>query len=433
MKVLVVGGGGREHALAWKIARSPLVDEVLCAPGNAGIARVARCVPVSAGDLAGLRGLARAEAVGLVVVGPEAPLCAGLADLLRADGHKVFGPSAAAAVLEGSKAFAKQFMARHGIPTAEFQVFDSYDPLVGYLEGTEGPIVLKADGLAAGKGVLMCRSRAEALNAATHIMKEGAFGEAGRRVVAEDLLVGEEASYLAIVDGEQVIPLASSQDHKRLLEGDKGPNTGGMGAYSPAPVVTADMEQRVLEEVIHPTVKGMVAEGRPFSGLLYAGLMIVEGTPYVLEYNVRFGDPECQPLLLRMDEDLVPVLVAAAEGKMRSRELKWRPGATCCVVMASYGYPGAYEKGIPIGGLDDVEEDRSMVVFHAGTALAEGEEGPQVVTAGGRVLGITGYGRDVIVARDHVYKTMESIRWPGVVYRRDIAHHAVQRLREENR
>ena len=334
-------------------------------------------------------------------------------------------------MLEGSKAFAKQFMARHGIPTAGFQVFDAYDPLVGYLETVEGPMVLKADGLAAGKGVLMCRSRAEALNAATHIMKEGAFGEAGRRVVAEELLVGEEASYLAIVDGEQVVPLASSQDHKRLLEGDKGPNTGGMGAYSPAPVVTAEMEQRVLEEVIHPTVKGMVAEGRPFSGLLYAGLMIVEGRPYVLEYNVRFGDPECQPLLLRMDEDLVPLLVAAAEGTLRSRQMQWRPGVTCCVVMASYGYPGHYDKGIPIAGLDGVQEDRSMVVFHAGTALVEGADGPQVVTAGGRVLGITGYGQDVVAAREHVYKTMETIRWPGVVYRRDIAHRAVARLREE--
>lgn len=430
MKVLVVGSGGREHALAWKIARSSLVDEVLCAPGNAGIAGVARCVQVGAGDIDGIRELARVEKVGLVVVGPEVPLVAGMADRLREDGHLVFGPSSEAAALEGSKAFAKQFMARHGVPTARFEVFDAYGPLVAYLEGTEGPIVLKADGLAAGKGVLMCRSRAEALNGATHIMKEGAFGEAGRRVIAEDLLVGEEASYLAIVDGEKVVPLASSQDHKRMLEGDRGPNTGGMGAYSPAPVLTPELEQRVLDEVIHPTVRGMAAEGRPFSGLLYAGLMIVDGDPFVLEFNVRFGDPECQPLLLRLREDLVPLLVGSASGKLVPRKLAWRPGATCCVVMASDGYPGSYETGIPIRGLHKVEQSADLVVFHAGTAHVPAEEDLQVVTAGGRVLGITSYGEDIIEARDRVYKAMESIRWPGAVYRRDIGHRAVARLKE---
>ena len=432
MKVLVVGGGGREHALAWKIARSPLVDEVLCAPGNAGIGRVARCVPVGGGDIDRLRDLARGESVDLVVVGPEAPLVAGLADRLREDGVAVFGPSAAAAMLEGSKAFAKQFMARHGVPTAGFQVFDAYEPLVGYLEATEGPIVLKADGLAAGKGVLMCRSRAEALNAAARIMKENAFGEAGTRVVAEDLLVGEEVSYLALVDGHKVIPLASSQDHKRLLEGDRGPNTGGMGAYSPAPVVTPVMEQRILDEVIHPTVRGMVAEGRSFNGLLYAGLMIVDGEPMVLEFNVRFGDPEAQPLMLRLDEDLVPLLVAAAVGEMEPRKLRWRRGTTCCVVMASFGYPGHYDKGIPIRGLDEVVEDDSMVVFHAGSAAIDTPEGRQVVTAGGRVLGLTAYGTDIEDARNRVYQAIDTIRWPGVVYRRDIGHRAVKRLKEES-
>jgi phosphoribosylamine---glycine ligase len=430
MKVLVVGSGGREHALAWKIARSSLVNEVICAPGNAGIASVARCVQVGAGDIDGIRDLARTEAVDLVVVGPEAPLVEGMADRLREDGRLVFGPSAEAAALEGSKAFAKQFMARHGVPTAGFEVFDAYGPLVAHLEGREGPIVLKADGLAAGKGVLMCRSRLEALNGATHIMKEGAFGEAGRRVIAEDLLVGEEASYLVIVDGENVVPLASSQDHKRMLEGDKGPNTGGMGAYSPAPVLTHELEQRVLDEVIHPTVQGMVAEGRPFSGLLYAGLMIVDGDPFVLEFNVRFGDPECQPLLLRLREDLVPLLVASASGKLAPRKLAWRPGATCCVVMASDGYPGAYETGVPIRGLHKVEESSDLVVFHAGTALVPADDGPQPVTAGGRVLGITSYGEDIIEARNRVYKAMEPIRWPGAVYRRDIGYRAVARLKE---
>ena len=430
MKVLVVGSGGREHALAWKIARSPLVDEVICAPGNAGIASVARCVQVGAGDIDGIRELARVEHVDLVVVGPEVPLVEGMADTLREDGRLVFGPSAAAAALEGSKAFAKQFMARHGVPTASFEVFDAYGPLVAHLEGTEGPIVLKADGLAAGKGVLMCRSRLEALNGATHIMKEGAFGAAGRRVIAEDLLVGEEVSYLVIVDGENVVPLASSQDHKRLLEGDRGPNTGGMGAYSPAPVLTPELEQRVLDEVIHPTVRGMVAEGRPFRGLLYAGLMIVDGDPFVLEFNVRFGDPECQPLLMRLREDLVPLLVASASGKLEPRKLAWRPGATCCVVMASDGYPGSYETGIPIRGLHKVEQGPDLVVFHAGTSHLPTDDGPQVVTAGGRVLGVTSYGEDIIEARNRVYKAMEPIRWPGAVYRRDIGHRAVARLEE---
>ena len=430
MKVLVVGSGGREHALAWKIARSSLVDEVVCAPGNAGIATVARCVPVGAGDIEGIRELARKERFGLVVIGPEVPLVEGMADRLREDGVLVFGPSAEAAALEGSKAFAKQFMARHGVPTASFQVFDAYDPLVAYLEGIDGPRVLKADGLAAGKGVLMCRSRPEAINGATHIMKEGAFGEAGRRVIAEDLLVGEEASFLAIVDGENVVPLASSQDHKRMLERDRGPNTGGMGAYSPAPVLTPELEQRVLDEVIHPTVKGMVAEGRPFSGLLYAGLMIVDGDPFVLEFNVRFGDPECQPLLLRLREDLVPLLVATAAGRLEPRRLAWRPGATCCVVMASDGYPGAYETGVPIRGLHKVEEGPDLVVFHAGTAHIPAADGVQLVTAGGRVLGVTTYGEDIIEGGDLDYKAMESIRWPGAVYRRDIGFRAVARLEE---
>ncbi len=431
MKVLVLGGGGREHALAWKIARSREVEQVFCAPGNAGIVRVARCVPLSPGDVVGVREFVKAEGIDLVVVGPENPLVDGLADALRSDGTLVFGPSSDAARLEGSKAFAKQFMARHGIPTARFQVFDAYDPLIGFLQSHDGPLVMKADGLAAGKGVMMCRNREEALNAATYIMKEGAFGEAGRRVVAEELLVGEEASYLALVHGEEVVPLASSQDHKRLLEGDRGPNTGGMGAYSPAPVVTPEVEERILREIIHPTVKGMVAEGRPFSGLLYAGLMIEEEEPRVLEFNVRFGDPECQPLLLRMDEDLVPLLRAAADGSLTSRELRWREGTTCCVVMASDGYPGAYDKGVPIRGLDDVQEGTELVVFHAGTALADGESGPEVVTAGGRVLGVTTYGEDALDARNKAYDAMETIRWVGAVYRRDIGQRAVNRLKEE--
>jgi len=426
MKVLVIGSGGREHALAWKIARSALVDEVLCAPGNAGIARVARCVPVGASDRPALRQLAREEGVELVVIGPEGPLADGLADELREDGKLVFGPSGAAAHLEGSKAFAKTFMARHGIPTARFAVFDAYEPLIGYLEGEEGAVVLKADGLAAGKGVILCPTRADAKVAAMQIMRDRAFGAAGDRVVVEDLLVGEEASYLALVDGERLVPLASSQDHKALLEGDRGPNTGGMGAYTPAPVVDPELEQRVLDEIMRPTVRGMSLEGRPFRGLLYAGLMITEDGPQVLEFNVRFGDPETQPLMVHLDEDLVPLLIGAASGTLEERPLRWRQGTSCCVVLASDGYPGAYDKGIPIAGLAEFEEGDDLVVFHAGTNLVEGV----MVTAGGRVLGVTACGDDIEQARKNVYDAVDTIRWPGMVYRRDIGHRALKRHRE---
>ncbi len=427
MKVLVIGSGGREHALAWKIARSALVDEVLCAPGNAGIARVARCVPVPVSDRSAIRALVREEGIDLIVIGPEQPLVDGLADQLREDGKLVFGPSGAAAHLEGSKAFAKTFMARHGIPTARFAVFDSFEPLIGHLEGEEGAVVLKADGLAAGKGVILCPTRADAKAAATQIMRDQAFGTAGERVVVEDLLVGEEASYLALVDGERVVPLVSSQDHKALLEGDKGPNTGGMGAYTPAPVVDPEMEQRILDEIMRPTVRGMALEGRPFQGLLYAGLMITDEGPQVLEFNVRFGDPETQPLMVHLDEDLVPLLVASGSGSLEERPLRWREGTSCCVVLASSGYPGSYDKGLPIQGLDDLAEGDDLVVFHAGTAT---DDDGATVTSGGRVLGVTAHGLDIEAARENVYDAVESIRWTGMIYRRDIGHRALRRHRE---
>ena len=426
MKVLVVGSGGREHALAWKIARSPSVEEVICAPGNAGIAGCARCVAVGAGDGDALLELAQSEAVGLVVIGPEDPLCDGLGDRLRGAGFPVFGPSAEAAMLEGSKAFAKLFMARHGVPTARFAVFDEMGPLLGHLAALDEPVVVKADGLAAGKGVILCRDRAEAAAAAKRIMVARDFGGAGARVVVEQLLRGEEVSYLALVSGETIVPLVTSQDHKALLDGDQGPNTGGMGAYCPAPLVDAALEQRIVDEVIVPTVQGMVQEGRPFSGLLYAGLMITADGPQVLEFNVRFGDPETQPLMALLGEDLLPLLLATADGSLESRTLSWRPGSACCVVMASQGYPGSYDRGHPIEGLEAFDGREDVAVFHAGTARPD-PEGP-VVTAGGRVLGVTALGADIGAARDAAYNAVAGIRWPGAYHRTDIGHRALTRL-----
>ncbi len=428
MKVLVLGSGGREHALSWKIARSPRVDEVVCAPGNAGIASCARCVPLSLSDGNAVVDLATDEGVGLVVVGPEAPLVSGLADRLRDAGFPVFGPSAEAAMLEGSKAFAKLFMARHGIPTARFQVFDHLDPLLGFLASMDDPVVVKADGLAAGKGVILCRDREQAADAARQIMLDRAFGDAGERVVVEQLLEGEEVSYLALVSGEAIVPLVSSQDHKALLDGDEGPNTGGMGAYCPAPRVDAALERTILETVIRPTVRGMAEEGRPFSGLLYAGLMVTDEGPQVLEFNVRFGDPETQPLMALMGEDLVPLLLATADGSLGSRSMAWKPGSACCVVMASGGYPGSYEKGHPIQGLEALAGREDVVVFHAGTGFAE--DGETVVTSGGRVLGVTGLGPDFAAAQRAAYGAVDAIRWPGVIHRTDIGYRALARLKE---
>ena len=425
MKVLVLGDGGREHALSWKIAQSPMVDEVICAPGNAGIASCARCVPLALGDGDAVVDLATGEEVGLVVVGPEAPLVSGLADRLRDAGFPVFGPSAEAAMLEGSKAFSKLFMARHGIPTARFQVFDHLDPLLGFLASMDDPVVVKADGLAAGKGVILCRDRREATEAARQIMADRAFGDAGERVVVEQLLRGEEVSYLALVSGEAIVPLVSSQDHKALLDGDRGPNTGGMGAYCPAPLVDGPLERTILETVIRPTVRGMAEEGRPFTGLLYAGLMVTDEGPQVLEFNVRFGDPETQPLMALMGEDLVPLLLATADGTLSSRTLVWRPGSACCVVMASEGYPGAYDKGHPIGGLEGLEGRDDVVVFHAGTGWSD--DGKTVVTAGGRVLGVTGLGPDFATAQETTYRAVDAISWPGAIHRRDIGYRALAR------
>jgi len=426
MKVLVVGSGGREHALAWKIARSPRVEAVIAAPGSDAIARVARCHPdVSAGDLDGLVALARREHVDLAVVGPEDPLVAGLADRLREAGIATFGPSAAAARLEGSKSFAKAFMERHGIPTAAHEVFSRLDEAVAFVRGRGGPCVVKADGLAAGKGVAMCETPEQAVEALEEIMGERRFGDAGASVVIEEWLRGEEASYYAISDGERIVTLAAAQDHKRALDGDEGENTGGMGAYSPAPVVSPQVERRIRERIVDPAIRGMAADGHPYVGVLFVGLMIDEqGNPSVIEFNVRFGDPETQPLMVRLVSDLVPLLDGAARGGLdESAELAWGEAAVC-VVLASAGYPRAYEKGRPIEGIEVAERDDHVVVFHAGTrARADGG----FETNGGRVLGVTARGATVKEARDRAYAAADAIHFEGVQLRHDIAARALER------
>ena len=425
MKVLVIGGGGREHALAWKAAQSSLVEEVLVAPGNAGTAHEPRVrnVAVAAEDIDALLDLARSEQVGLTIVGPEAPLAAGVVDRFQAAGLNCFGPSQAAAQLESSKAFAKDFMARHGIPTAAYAVVSDVQAGLAALASMDLPIVLKADGLAAGKGVVIAES-AELAEATLRDMLSGqAFGEAGHRVVIEEFLVGEEASFIVIADGKKVLPLATSQDHKRRDEGDQGPNTGGMGAYSPAPVVDSAQYERIMQEVIGPTLAGMVADGCPFTGFLYAGIMLTEKGPRVLEYNVRFGDPETQPILLRMKSDLVAVLNETLAGRLESVELVWDERYALGVVMAAGGYPDAYAKGLPIHGLDDAPDD-SVKVFHAGTAL---EASGQVVTSGGRVLCVTALGLTVAEARTAALKGVHRIDFDGAFFRNDIGGRAIGR------
>jgi len=414
MKVLIIGSGGREHALAWKLARSPRRPTLYASPGSAAIARLATCVPL-AGEQA-ICDFARTEGVDLTVVGPEAPLVAGLADRMGAQGLRVFGPSRAAAALEGSKTFAKAFMARHGIPTAPFAVATSLAEALAHIERTEGPYVVKADGLAAGKGVSICADRPAARAALTAMMGDRVFGEAGAQVVLEGFMTGEEASYFVITDGESYVAFPPAQDYKRIGDGDRGPNTGGMGAYCPAPVVTPEVERRVLAEIVEPTLRGMAAEGQPYRGVLYVGLMIEEGRPSVVEYNCRFGDPECQPLMLMLESDLLPLLEGAAGAGLPAEPPRWRSGAAACIVMASAGYPGSYATGVPIAGLDDAPDDATACVFHAGTA--RGEAG--WVTAGGRVLGVTAWGEDLAAALAKGYAVVGDISWNGATYRKDI-------------
>jgi phosphoribosylamine--glycine ligase len=426
VRVLVVGSGGREHALAWKIDRSPQVERVLAAPGSDAMASFATCFPeVAAGDLDAVVALASSERVDLVVVGPEDPLAAGLVDRLREAGILAFGPDRAAARLEGSKAFAKAFMERHEIPTARHRVFDDLAAARDYARELGGPCVVKADGLAAGKGVAMCPDPGAACRALEEIMGERRFGDAGETVVIEEWLEGEEASYYAITDGERVVTLAAAQDHKRALDGDRGENTGGMGAYSPAPVVSEPVEKKVLERIVHPAIRGMREEGTPYTGVLFVGLMIDDcGDPYVVEFNVRFGDPETQPLMVRMQGDLVPVLVGAASGRLdESMSLGWGDAAVC-VVMASEGYPRSYPKGRSITGLDEAAAGEGVVVFHAGTRRAA-DGGFE--TAGGRVLGVTARGEDVRAARERAYAAVSRIHFEGAQYRSDIADRALER------
>ncbi len=421
MKVLVVGGGGREHALVWKIAQSQKVTKVYCAPGNAGISEQATIVPIKANDLNGLLEFALKEKIDLTVVGPEDPLTQGIVDLFESKGVSIFGASRKAAEIEGSKAFAKEMMRKYHIPTAAYEIFDNRNEAVKYIRKRGAPIVVKADGLAGGKGVIICKTIEEAIQSVDKIMVEKIFGEAGKRVVVEEYLIGEEASYIAFTDGKAILPMASSQDHKSVFDGDQGPNTGGMGAYSPAPVVTDEVNENIIQKVLRPIIYGMGEEGRIYKGVLYAGLMIHNGHPKVLEFNARFGDPETQPVLMRMKGDIVPILEACMKGTLSQHQIEWDYRASVCVVMASKGYPGDYDKGKAIKGLREVSRAEGVFVFHAGTALKDN----QIITDGGRVLGVTGLGEDISRAIERTYQAVEMISWEGVHYRADIGQKAL--------
>ncbi|WP_406666153.1 phosphoribosylamine--glycine ligase [Gallaecimonas sp. GXIMD1310] len=423
MKILVIGGGGREHALAWKAAQSPQVSTVFVAPGNAGTALEPKLENVAVAGNEALLAFARENDVALTIVGPEAPLVEGVVDTFRAAGLAIFGPTQAAAQLEGSKAFSKDFLARHGIPTAQYQTFTEVEPALAYLQQRGAPIVVKADGLAAGKGVIVAMTLDEASAAVRDMLSGNAFGDAGARVVIEDFLDGEEASFIVMVDGEHVLSMATSQDHKRVGNGDTGPNTGGMGAYSPAPVVTAAIEQRIMDEIILPTVRGMKADGTPYTGFLYAGLMIDgSGAPKVIEFNCRFGDPETQPIMLRLQADLVQLCLAAVDGKLDTvGDVPWDPRPAVGVVMAAEHYPASPRKGDPIQGLEQVPEQ--VKVFHAGTR----REGDQVVTSGGRVLCVTALGDTVKAAQQAAYQGVDAIHWQGAFFRTDIGYRAINR------
>jgi phosphoribosylamine--glycine ligase len=422
MNVLLIGSGGREHALAWRISASPLLGKLYCAPGNAGVAEVAECVPLDSADHDAVIRFCRERDIGLVVIGPEAPLVAGLADDLARSGIKVFGPSKAAAQLEGSKGFTKDFCAEFGIPTAAYKRFKDKAAALTYLAKQSLPIVVKADGLAAGKGVTVADTREAAIEAVEACF-DGAFGQAGAEIVIEECLIGEEASFFALIDGAHALPLIAAQDHKRAFDGEKGPNTGGMGAYSPAPVMTPEITRRTMDEIIWPTVKGMAARGTPFKGVLFAGLMLTADGPKLIEYNVRFGDPETQVLMLRLKSDLLPALVATADGVLKTFDLRWHDDAAMTVVMAAKGYPGSYAKNTEIRGLDAAGAVEGVEVFHAGTA----REGGKVLATGGRVLNVSARGKTVGEARKRAYEAVSKVDWPGGFYRSDIGWRALER------
>ncbi len=423
MRVLVVGSGGREHSLVWKLKRSSRVKQIFAAPGNAGIAELAECTDISASEVRRLADFAAKREIDLTVVGPELPLTLGIVDEFESRGLRIFGANQQAAVLEGSKVFAKRLMKKYRIPSGFFQTFDRAEDAQRYVQDVGAPIVVKADGLAAGKGAIVCQTVKEALDAIKLIMEDRVFGDAGEKVVVEEFLTGEETSFLAFTDGETVLPMASSQDHKAVFDDDKGPNTGGMGAYSPAPVVTEEIHRKIMNQVMIPTVKAMAAEGRPYRGVLYAGLMIKEGEPKVLEFNARFGDPEAQPLLMRMESDLLPVLEAVVDRRLHEVEIRWRSEPAVCVVMVAGGYPGPYAKGKVISGLRAAARLKDVMVFHAGTDL----DGGKVVTNGGRVLGVTAVGKDIRDAISRAYRAAEKIHWEGMHYRTDIGRRALGR------
>jgi phosphoribosylamine--glycine ligase len=422
MNILLLGSGGREHALAWKMAASPLVDRLYCAPGNAGIAQEAECVALDPADHAAVIAFCKANKIDLVVIGPEAPLCAGIVDDLEAAGIKAFGPSKAAAQLEGSKGFTKDICRTNNIPTAAYERFTAAAPAKDYIRKHGAPIVVKADGLAAGKGVVVAETVAQA-EAAIDMMFDGGLGSAGAEVVIEEFLQGEEASFFALCDGTTAIPLASAQDHKRAFDNDQGPNTGGMGAYSPAPVMTTEMTKRTMSEIVEPTLRAMAAMGSPYKGVLFAGLMITKDGPKLIEYNVRFGDPETQVLMLRLMSDLVPALMAARDGVLKSFDLRWYDDAALTVVMAANGYPGDYKKGTAIEGLDDAAKVEGAQIFHAGTKSDDG----RILANGGRVLNVCGMGRTVAEAQQRAYAAVDQIKWPDGFCRRDIGRRAVER------
>jgi phosphoribosylamine--glycine ligase len=423
IRVLIVGGGGREHALAWKIAQSPRVAKIYCAPGNVGIAELAECVAIEPSDISALRRFAVKNAVDLTVVGPELPLTLGIVDVFEKEGLRIFGPAQKAARLEGSKIFAKEIMQKYAIPTAAFTVFADATAARDYLlKGNSIPVVIKADGLAAGKGVFPSLTVEDALAAVDRIMIQCEFGAAGSKIVAEQFLFGEEASFICFTDGTSIIPMPSSQDHKRVFEGDRGPNTGGMGAYSPAPVITAALEEKIMQTIMRPLIAALREEGIRYKGVIYAGLMIDRDNPYVLEFNVRFGDPETQPLLVRLKTDLVDIMQAIIDERLSEITIEWDQRPAVCVVLASGGYPDKYEKGYPILGLMEAAQVPDSVVFHAGTALRDG----QVVTDGGRVLGVTAWGISIADAVQRAYQAVNKIHWQGMHFRRDIAYRAIK-------
>ncbi len=420
MQVLVIGGGGREHALVWKIMQSSKVEKIYCAPGNAGTAEIAENIPIAADDINSLLEFASENDIGLTVVGPEQPLVLGIVDRFEEKGLRIFGPNAKAAELEGSKAFSKDIMKKYGLPTAEYKTFTSAESAAEYIKTKNHPLVVKADGLAAGKGVLLCQTNEEALAAVETIMGEKSFGDAGNQIVVEEFLEGQEVSVLAFCDGQTVLMMDSAQDHKAAYDGDKGPNTGGMGAYSPAPVFTEIMRQKVRDKIMLPMVRAMQQEGRPYKGILYAGLMLTKTGPQILEFNARFGDPETQPLLVRMESDIIPLFEACVDGTLDQCPLKWKDETSVCVVMAAEGYPESYEKGKPISGLKEANALSGVVVFHAGTKKQE----DKVLTCGGRVLGVTATGKDTATAIARAYDAVDKIKWEGIHFRKDIGHRA---------